>query len=169
MKCEGVGIRGIERILKIAENTILKRINLFADSIPKSPAPRVRQEFEVYELRTYVDHKGDEYWVIYALNRSTGDVVDYIVGKRNKQTLRTVINTLRLSGAKRIYTDNLEIYKSIMPKDIHFPGSYLINHIERRNPSSCHCCLFLKQSADSCIYIMMPYPVCRRFAQNASC
>jgi len=66
LKCEGVGIRGIERILKIAQNTILKRINLFADSIPKPPAPRVRQEFEVDELRIYVGYKGDEYWVTYA-------------------------------------------------------------------------------------------------------
>ncbi len=115
LKCESVGVRGVARILKIAENTVLKRIKLFADSIPKPPAPRARQEFEVDELRTYVGHKGDEYWVTYALNRSTGEVVDYIVGKRNKRTLRTVINTLRLSGAKRIYTDNLGIYCRFLP------------------------------------------------------
>ncbi|MBN8879663.1 MAG: IS1 family transposase [Sphingobacteriales bacterium] len=132
-KCESVGIRGAARILKIANNTVLKHIKRIANSIPKPPIPLNQQEFEVDELRTFVGHKGNEYWVAYALNRSTGEVVDYIVGKRSKRTLSMIINTLLLSEVKRIYTDNLTTYKSLIPKSIHSAGATLINHIERRN------------------------------------
>lgn len=116
LKCESVGVRRVARILKIAENAVLKRIKQFADSIPKPPIPWARQEFEVDELRTYIGHKGDEYWATYALNLSTGEVVDYIVGKRNKRTLRSVINTLRLSGAKRSVPTISEYIKALYQK-----------------------------------------------------
>lgn len=133
LKRESVGIRGVARILNIAVNTVLKYIKHIAVNIAKPPIPLAQQEFEVDELRTYVGRKGNEYWVVYALNRTTGEVVDYAVGKRSKRTLGMVVNTLLLSGVKRIYTDNLTTYKGLIPKKIHTAGAYLINHIERHN------------------------------------
>ncbi len=98
LKCEGVGIRGVARVLKIAVNTVLKYIKKIAARIVKPPIPLSQQEFEVDELRTYVGHKRNEYWVCYALCRQTGKVIDYIVGKRSKRVLKMVVNTLLLSG-----------------------------------------------------------------------
>jgi insertion element IS1 protein InsB len=59
------------------------------------------------ELRTYVKHKGNEHWVVYAICPQTKAVIDFIVGKRSKRTLKMVVNTLLLSGVETIKTDKL--------------------------------------------------------------
>ena len=130
---EGVGIRGISRVLKIATGTVLSHIKNIARGIIKPPIILNNEELQVDELRTYIGRKKNEYWIAYAYNKATGKVIDFIVGKRSKRTLRMLINTLLISGVKRIFTDHLNIYKSIIPKAIHSPGAYLINHIERNN------------------------------------
>jgi IS1 family transposase len=88
---------------------------------------------EVDELKTYVKRKKNEYWVAYAMNRQTGTVMDFIVGKRTRRTGKVLTDTLLLAKAKRIYTGNLTIYKGLLPKSVHRPGDRFTNHIERNN------------------------------------
>lgn len=64
---EGVGIRGIGRILKIAVGTVLRRIKVLAKRINKPEHVEEGQGYEVYELWTYVGKKSNEYWIAYAL------------------------------------------------------------------------------------------------------
>jgi insertion element IS1 protein InsB len=87
------------------------------------------------EMRTYVKHKNKKYWIAYAIRRDTREVVDLKVGKRNKGTLRRVIDTLVLSEAKKIYTDKLNLYEYLIPKELHKRSKYKINYIERKNLS----------------------------------
>lgn len=44
-----------------------------------------------------------------------------------------VISPLILSDAKQIVTDKLNIYKELVPKEIHSTKNRGINHIERQN------------------------------------
>jgi insertion element IS1 protein InsB len=130
---ESYGIRSIARLLKVASNTIMKRIRQVASKI-KKPAIILNQScVEVDEMKTFVGSKANDYWIAYALNRHTGNVIDYSVGKRTKQTLRILIDTLLLSKTKKIYTDKLKAYQSLIPKPIHSCGSRRTNHIERFN------------------------------------
>lgn len=131
--CESVCIRGIARVLKISINTVLSRIRKIARAIEKPAIPINQTEFEVDELRTYIGRKGNEYWLAYALNQTTGKVIDFVIGKRSKRTLSILVNTLILSGVNKIRTDNLNIYQSLIPEKIHHHGAYCINHIERKN------------------------------------
>ncbi len=133
--CESVSIRGIRRVLKNVTNTVLRRIRTIAKGIIKPTIVMNQLELEVDEIRTYIGRQGNEYWLAYALSRSTGEVIDFIIGKRSKNTLRPLINTLLLSGASKIRTDNLNIYQALIPKGIHEHGAYCINHIERKNLS----------------------------------
>jgi insertion element IS1 protein InsB len=89
--------------------------------------------FEVDELWTYIGRKEDEYWIAYALNRQTRQVVDFIIGKRTKATLKELIDRLLLLNPKIIRTDRLTVCRRIIPKAIHRSGSYCINWIERKN------------------------------------
>ena len=133
--CESVGIRGIARVLKIAANTVLSRIRTIAGSIPKPAVPWHQQAFEVDELWTYIGRKDNEYWLAYALNRTTGKVVDFVIGKRTKGTLKILIDNLLASAPEKICTDRLTIYKRLIPHILHRSGAYCINHIERKNLS----------------------------------
>jgi insertion element IS1 protein InsB len=131
--CEGVSVRGAARVLNIAVGTVLSRIRLIGKRIRKPAIVLDQREFEVDELRTFIGRKGNEYWLAYALNKESGEVVDFVVGKRSKRTLRMLTNTLLLSGVRRIRTDGLSIYRSLIPKNRHRYGSYCTNHIERKN------------------------------------
>ena len=49
------------------------------------PPIRMRQAIvEVDELRTYIGNKQNQCWVAYAMNRATGEVLDFAIGKRSK-------------------------------------------------------------------------------------
>jgi insertion element IS1 protein InsB len=130
---ESCGIRSIARLLKLAINTIIKRIKQLAAKVKKPPIALKQASVEVDEIRTFVGTKRNTYWVAYALSRQTGTVIDYIVGKRTKRTLGILTKTLLLSQVKKIYTDRLTTYQKLIPKSIHFRGSKGINHIERYN------------------------------------
>ncbi|HVU57804.1 MAG TPA: IS1 family transposase [Puia sp.] len=131
--CEGVGIRSMARILKIAVHTVLRKIRRIAQKLIKPPIRLRQQMLEVDELRTFIGRKGNEYWVAYALNSRTGEVVDFVVGKRTKGTLRMLVNTLLLSGVKMIKTDKLSLYRGLIPSSIHSCQVNGTNHIERKN------------------------------------
>ena len=129
---EGCGIRSISRLLGISPTTTLKRILAISSKI-KSPLITMGKVYEVDELCTYIGNKNRKRWIAYSLRKDTGEVINFVVGTRTKRILGQVINTLLLSEAKMIYTDKLNIYKSLIPKNIHCTRQYSINHIERNN------------------------------------
>ena len=135
LSCESVGIRGISRVLSIAKGTVSSRIQLLAKGIGPSSPEEKNVTLEVDELWTYIGRKENEYWIAYALNRQTRQVVDFVIGKRTKATLKELIDRLLLSNPKTIRTDRLTLYQRIIPKEIHHSGSYCINRIERKNLS----------------------------------
>ncbi len=91
------------------------------------------QEYEVDELRTFVGNKKNECWVMYAINKTTKQVIDFAVGRRTKENIRKVIDTLNKLHPKRIFSDQLNIYSSLIDRSIHSTRGYGINHIERMN------------------------------------
>lgn len=99
----------------------------------KKPTIAIGKTYEVDELRTYVGNKGRECWVCVAVERESGKPVDISVGRRTKKTLGKVVETLNLSKALRVYTDGLDIYKSLINNQIHTIRPYQINKVERLN------------------------------------
>jgi insertion element IS1 protein InsB len=91
--------------------------------------------FEVDELWTYIARKDNEYWLAYALDRATGQVIDFVLGKRSKATLKILIDDLLALSPKKIRTDRLTLSQRLIPKALHRCGAYCINHIERKNLS----------------------------------
>jgi len=133
--CEGAGIRGISRILKIGVNTVLRRIRKIASGIVRPSIVKDDSTFEVDELWTYIGRKDNEYWLAYALDKATGKVMDFVIGKRTKGTLKILIDSLLALSPKNIRTDRLTLYQRLIPKKLHRYGAYCINHIERKNLS----------------------------------
>lgn len=129
---EGLGIRSTARVLEISATTLLRRIISIANKIPR-PFISKGKVYEVDELRTYVKSKNKLIWIVYALERKSRRVVSFNVGSRTNKTLKVVLTTLNLSGAKRIYTDGLKNYKYLIKKKIHKVTRYGTNHIERFN------------------------------------
>jgi len=116
----------------IAVSTVIARIKMIATSLGPGYIPKGRS-YEVDELATYVCNKKNRIWVAYALDRKRKAVAAMRVGKRSKRTLRPLINTLVLADAKRIQTDALNLYHSLIPEPIHRVKRAGTNGIERMN------------------------------------
>lgn len=127
---KGMSIRDISRTLEISSNTLTRRIIKIAKGIPR-PSVLKGKTYELDELRTYVRCKRNLYYVISAYCRETKEIVAFKVGKRNNTNLGQVVNTLLLSDAKKIYTDKLRSYPTLIPREIHNTKKYGINHLER--------------------------------------
>lgn len=133
MMRESVSNRGIARLLRISVKTVSRQIKKTAEDTQKPEIPLDGSTVEVDELRTYVGRKDNPCWIAYAFHQHTGRVIDFIIGRRTKLTLSNRINRLLDAGACRIFTDGLNIYRSLIPRDIHFAGKYCTNRIERNN------------------------------------
>ncbi|WP_462352995.1 IS1 family transposase [Alistipes timonensis] len=129
---EGVGIRSTARILQISPTTLLHRIILIAKSISRPPVVKHRI-YEMDKIKSFVRRKSEFVWIAYALDRKSKEVVSYNIGPRTNSTLGVVLETLKLSEAKRIYTDRLRNYRSLIDRKIHRTSLYGTNHIERNN------------------------------------
>lgn len=127
---EGMGIRSTARFLQISTTTLLKRILLIAKNI-KPPVIPMGKEYEVDELCTYVGNKEKKAWVVCAMQKQNRDIVNFNIGRRTNQTLKKVTETLHLSHAKKIFTDKLRNYKSLIEEKIHKVVRYGTNHLER--------------------------------------
>ncbi len=129
---EGVGIRSTARILNISPTTLLSRIVQIAHTISRPPVINQRT-YEVDEIKSFVRRKSEHIWIAYAPDRKSKQVVSYNIGPRTNATLNVVLETLRLSDAKRVYTDRLRNYRSLIETKIHRTSLYGTNHIERHN------------------------------------
>ena len=132
---EGCGIRNIARLLHISPTTVIRRTKKLAKQVVKPVYHLTRKNYEMDELRTYIKNKNNRYWIVYAIRKDTKEVVDFKVGRRNKGTLKKVVDTLLLSEAKNIYTDGYPLYRTLIPSEFHKVSKYKINHIERKNLS----------------------------------
>jgi insertion element IS1 protein InsB len=91
---EGCGIRSIARLLNISAGTVLSRIKTIAGDI-KKPSISIGKVYEVDELKTYIKKKTNDYWVIYAIDMESKQVVDYKTVKRTKKNIKRVTPHVR--------------------------------------------------------------------------
>ena len=127
-----MGIRSTARILKISTTTLLKKIVFIARNITK-PIISKGKTYEVDELCTYNRHKKNYIWLVYALEKNSKTVLSFNVGKRTNKTLSRVLETLKLSDAKKIFTDRLKNYRYLIDEKLHSVKRFGTNHIERKN------------------------------------
>ena len=129
----GLGIRNMSRILQISCSTVMKHIRRLAGLVKVKVIDETNQQYEVDELHTYVGIKRNVYWVMYAMNRKTKRVIDFVVGARTTQNASRLIEKLLALKPTKIYTDRLNIYPRLIPVGIHGLRQYATNHIERNN------------------------------------
>ena len=125
------GICDISRVLKISRHTVKRRLTYINNQI-KSPIINERhQSYEIDEMQVKVLGMGDYFYLTYAINRKTKQVINFCIGNRTAVHLSKVVNSVLLLSPKRIYTDKWRSYKKIIPNTIHGIGKPFTNRIER--------------------------------------
>jgi IS1 family transposase len=131
--CEGCGIRSIGRLLAIGKTSVQRVIGKMAAETATPTCAENGESYEMDELRTFCGSKGNECWVMYAINKKSGKVIDFCVGRRTKENIAKVVKSVLSLHPKRMYTDGLNIYPSMIPSAIHNVFEYCTNKIERHN------------------------------------
>lgn len=132
---KNVGIRGVSELLGIAPGTVLKAIKKFKHYRPLITF-HSHQEYEIDELQTYVKNKKYKRWVAYAMEKCTRSVVQVAVGRRTNETLKKVVDSVLSLCPKKICTDGLKNYKSLIPSNLHRIQKTQLQLIERNNLTS---------------------------------
>ncbi|MES2690643.1 MAG: IS1 family transposase [Bacteroidota bacterium] len=130
---EGNSTSSISRILKISKSSVQRKVRLLAGLVKRPESKEQHQRYEVDELKTYVGNSKNECWIIYAISRETGRIIDFAVGRRTKKNVKRVIDSLLKLNPGKIYTDYLNMYANLIGRKIHVASKYMINHIERKN------------------------------------
>ncbi|MCB0738922.1 MAG: IS1 family transposase [Bacteroidetes bacterium] len=130
---EGCGIISLGRIFGISPSTVLNKIKQATNQVKKPVKFPPYQSYEIDEMHTFVGQKDRQIWITYAMERTSKQVVDFVVGSRNKENLAHVVNSILANNPKRIYTDHLNIYPTLIPKGVHRPSRFMTNSIERLN------------------------------------
>jgi insertion element IS1 protein InsB len=112
---------------------VIQRIRNIARSINKPISFCKNGTYEIDELWTYVAKKSNETWIMYVFDRATKTVIDFKVGSRTKVNLQSLTDQALLLEPRNICTDGLNIYRSLIPENIHHIGLVNTRHIERHN------------------------------------
>lgn len=129
----GVGISGIAKFTGISKANVINRISAIAAQLKMPAINENKQHYEMDELQTFVKNKQNRIYLIYALNKKTKQIIDFLVGSRTKENISKVVSVVTGLNPARVFTDKLNIYPSVLNEAIHKPSSYKINHIERFN------------------------------------
>jgi len=73
---EGCSIRGISRVLKISKDTVLSRLLKISNQIKTPYFNKLGCKFEVDEMWTFINNKGNFTWITYAIERETKHIID---------------------------------------------------------------------------------------------
>lgn len=121
---ERASMRGIERIFRIARQTLARWLKQRAAELPDlaETLDKAHRDdvLELDELWSFVLKKSNKRWVWIALCRRTRQVVAYFIGGRSEKSCRELWKRIPESYKKCCsYSDFWEAYRKVFPKATH--------------------------------------------------
>ncbi len=115
LTCEGCGISSISRLLHITKSSVQRVIERIASKISIAEYNENNQQYEMDELKSYLGKKGNELWVMYAINKSSGQVIDFCVGRRTFLLLFCLIKKVAKKSSRQ---ESHRTISSASPADV---------------------------------------------------
>ena len=105
-------------LLQVSAQAVLNWIRAFATEHSKKPEPRGKTiVLELDEMWHYLTRKRRKLWIWKALDRDTGQLLDWECGRRDKTTLKKLVDRLAPWDVKLYCTDQWATYASVIPPD----------------------------------------------------
>lgn len=130
---EGCGVRSISRILEISATTVLSRMLLLAEATEVPNFLKLGLEFEVDEVYVKIINGNAQNYLTYAIERKSKTIIGFVLGSRSKDNIAPLIQKVLLLKPRRVFTDKMSSYPSLIPKEIHRKFRYGTNRIERNH------------------------------------
>ena len=113
----GMSMNRIAFLLRVSAQAVLNWIRSFATEHYEKPEPMGKTiVLELEEMWHYVKKKRQKLWIWKALDRDTGQLLDWECGRRDKATLKTMVDRLTQWDVQVYCTDKWGSYASIIPQ-----------------------------------------------------
>jgi len=112
----GVSMNRIAFLLRVSAQAVLTWLRALAQPYQEKPESSGRTiVLELDEMWHYLRKKRCKLWIWKALDRDTGQLLDWECGRRDKATLKKMVDRLAQWDAQMYCTDKWATYASIIP------------------------------------------------------
>ena len=130
----GMSMHCIAFLLRVSAQAVLTWIRTFAANYDEKPEPTGRTiVLQRDEMWHYLKNKRGKLWIWKALDRDTGQLLDWECGRRDKKTLQKMVDRLARWDVKLYCTDKGAPYASIIPPDKRVQSKATTHNIERNH------------------------------------
>ena len=90
------------------------------------------------EMWHFIGSKHNKLWVIKAIDADSGNVIAWVLGKRDKATFKRLYNKVKHLKDCMFYTDDWNFFSLVLPKGRHKIGKEYTVAIEQNNSNTRH-------------------------------
>ena len=137
----GVSMNRIAFLLQVSAQSVLNWIRAFAQEHDEKPEPTGKAILlELDEMWHDLKKKRWKLWIWNALDRETGQLLDWECGRRDQATLKKLINRLSQWDVNVYGTDTWATYASVIPQDKLGQSKATTHDIEHNHCRQRHWC-----------------------------
>jgi insertion element IS1 protein InsB len=130
----GLSMNRIACLLRVSAQAVLNGIRAFAIAHSKKPEPTGNpMVWEPDEMWHDLQRKRRTLWIWKALDRDTEELLDGACGRRDKTTLKKLVDRLVPWDVKRYGTDQGATYASVIPLDTLVQSKAMTQAMERHH------------------------------------
>ena len=133
MTLNGSGVRDTARVLRISPTTVLEVLRKAASQIAEPRVPQRILALEMDEQWSFVQNKTQQCWLWYGLNRHTGYIPAFVLGRRTDANCRKLCQKLAGCDVRHFSTDDWQSYAKTLDPKRHHIGKEGTQNIERKN------------------------------------
>src|SRR5262249_11223931 len=121
-------------LLRVSTQFVLNWIRAFAKEHEQKPAPTGRTiSLELDAMGHSLKKKRCKLWIWKALDQETGQLLDGACGRRDKATLKTMVDRLAQWDVQLYCTDPWASYASVIPQDQLVQSKATTHDLERKH------------------------------------
>src|SRR2546426_7296571 len=130
----GISMHRIAFLLQVSVQAVLNWIRTFAKEHEEKPEPTGKTiVLELDEMWHYLKKKRQKLWIWKALDRDTGQLLDWECGRRDKATLKKLVDRLAQWDVKLYCTAKWATYTAVIPPDKLVQSKATTHAIERNH------------------------------------
>jgi len=130
----GISMHRMAFLDRVSVQSVLNGIRAFATAHDEKPEPMGRRMvLQRDEMWHDMQQKRQKLWIWKALDRETGQRLDWECGRRDKATLKKMIDRLARWDVKVYCTDQWATYASVIPQDTLVQRQATTHAIERHH------------------------------------
>jgi insertion element IS1 protein InsB len=130
----GMSMHRMAFLLRVSTQAVLTWIRDLATAYDEKPAPTGRIiVLQRDEMWHYLKNKRGKLWIWKALDRETGQLLDWECGRRDKKTLKKMVDRLAQWDVKMYCTDKWATSASVIPQDKLVQSKATTHDIERNH------------------------------------